>query len=201
MQTFCKAVLYLLFLSRVLGETKVHQEQVFLHLSWSLQWGFLPGFAISGRGNVSVGLSSCRPFPFSPESCSPAISHSSNTYCIRELSLPTLLSGHQFCFLHQPQPFGNSGGWGWMLLCKADLSGEAAGLVHHRVHTQSDFLALKDAVFKERRATRISGHFPPSSSLIKQGWLPIKKENKLLALCIGTYWKITYCLALSLTQQ
>jgi len=49
-----------------------------------------------------------------------------------------------------------------------------------QVHTQSDFLALKDAVFEKQRATRISGHFPPSSSLIKQGWLPIKKENNFL---------------------
>lgn len=49
-----------------------------------------------------------------------------------------------------------------------------------QVHTQSDFLALKDTVFEEQRASRVSGHFPPSSSLIKQGWLPIKKENNFL---------------------
>lgn len=55
-----------------------------------------------------------------------------NTYCIRELSHSTILTGHQFCFLHQPQPFENSGGCVWMPLGKADLSGKAALLVYRR---------------------------------------------------------------------
>lgn len=49
-------VLHLLLLSRVLGKMDLYREQVFLHLCCLLRWGFLPGFAISGRGDASVGL-------------------------------------------------------------------------------------------------------------------------------------------------
>lgn len=64
--------------SRVWGKIELHQEQAFLQLSCLLRRGFPPGFAISGRGNVLVGVS-YRLFPFSPESCFPAVSYSSNT--------------------------------------------------------------------------------------------------------------------------
>lgn len=56
-----------------------------------------------------------------------------------------------------------------------------------QVHMQS---ALKDTVFEKQRANRISGHCPPSSNLIKQGWLPIKKEKNSLSCVLEPTGKL-----------
>lgn len=123
--------LYVWYRSQECRVKQLHWEQVFLHLFCLLRGGFHPSFTISGRGCISVGLYSYRLSP-SLLRVDLQLYLIQVNKCIRELSHSTILAGHQFHFLHQPQPIGNSGGCVQMLLGKADLLGGAAVLVHHR---------------------------------------------------------------------
>lgn len=104
------------------------------------------------------------------ESCPPVVSHSSNTYCIRELVLPTLLPGCQFYSSTDLSPLGSAKEVTDCFCVDHSCHGT---LFWHITGTHT----VRYSIW---RASRISGQFPPSSGLIKWGWLPIKKENNFL---------------------
>lgn len=96
-----KLVLHLLLLSRVQGKMDLYLEEVFFS-TCSACWGKVFCQALPSQAEVMFQWdSSYRLF----WKLFAVISRSSNNYCIRELSLSTLLPGHQFCFLHQSLGF------------------------------------------------------------------------------------------------
>lgn len=98
---------------------------------------------------------------------------------VHEGAVPFHHSGGTSVLLSPPPPAG----WKQWRLC-LDAAGQSRPARRSccggasQVHIE---LALKDTVFKEQKANRISGHVPPSSNLIKQDWLTIKKENNSLS--------------------